>query len=237
MTDATPSKLLLMLVAREGCSAALRKGLSLQAPTWFDAHGSSIQSLTGLSALEEDPFATQSPPRGLFDITLEPRVKEGSPNILSETCATLVGSLRSWIEPSQSIALVGSEKVFLDGGPMPVRYQYLMRRRAETTHDRYIAYYRDHHSQFGIRTPGINGYVQVYVDEGASQSAARSAGLGTWHVDSVSELHMESVQQFLSGVMADPALGQAATADEERFVDRANSVMFTSKVLFRLGNE
>jgi len=237
MTDATPSKLLLMLVAREGCSAALRKGLSLQAPTWFETHGSSIRSLTGLSALDDDPFATQSPPRGLFDVTLELRMRAASANTLGEACATLVDSLRSWLDPTDSIALVGSEKVFLDGGPMPVRYQYLMRRRADTTHDRYIAYYRDHHSQFGIRTPGIQGYTQVYVDERASHAAAHNAGFGTWHVDSVSELHMESVQQFLRGVMADPALGQAATADEERFVDRANSVMFTSKVLFRLGNE
>ena len=50
--------------------------------------------------------------------------------------------------------------------------------------------------------------------------------------DSVSELHLASVEKFMTG-LASSNPGDDAGEDEERFVDRRNSVMFTSDVLWR----
>jgi hypothetical protein len=43
----------------------------------------------------------------------------------------------------------------------------------------------------------------------------------------VSELHLESLAAFLTALV-DPSLGEEAAADEARFVDRDNSVSFTT---------
>ena len=100
-----------------------------------------------------------------------------------------------------------------------------MRRRAHTTRAAYLDYYFNHHARFGFATPNISGYTQLHVDPDASAAAARRVGVGSTVVDSVSELHMESLPAFFEGV-ADGRLGAEAMADEERFVDRANSVSF-----------
>ena len=48
-----------------------------------------------------------------------------------------------------------------------------------------------------------------------------------WNFDSVSELQLESVEAFLAAV-ADSPTPREAMADEARFVDRKNSLAFTS---------
>ena len=110
-----------------------------------------------------------------------------------------------------------------------MRYQYLMRRNASFDHDAYLERYREVHSRFGIETPGILGYVQFHVDPGASQRAAHRAGVGVWAADSVSELHLESHDAFIGQVSKWPG-GREAIADEEVFVDRANSFDVCSAV-------
>ena len=114
-------------------------------------------------------------------------------------------------------------------GQTPIRYQYLMRRNASFSHQSYLKRYRDVHSRFGIETPGISGYTQFHVDPEASRRVAGSAGFGVWAVDSVSELHLESVETFLAEV-SQSAIGAEAMADEEVFVDRANSYDFVSRI-------
>jgi hypothetical protein len=104
-----------------------------------------------------------------------------------------------------------------------VRYQYVMR-RIGTTHDQYRP----------LRQPACpirrhrraSGYA---VHRRAPASAARPQQLA-WRVDSVSELPA-SVETFSTTRHVKPADG--AGEDEERFVDRRNSVMFTSAVLWR----
>jgi len=49
--------------------------------------------------------------------------------------------------------------------------------------------------------------------------------VGPMAVDSVSELHLDSLATFFAGI-GDGRLGAEAAADETRFVDRDNSVSF-----------
>jgi hypothetical protein len=78
-------------------------------------------------------------------------------------------------------------------------------------------------------TPGIEGYVQLHVDLERSRSAAALAGCGTWGVDSISELYMESLETFLAAI-GDLTNDGGAREDEEIFVDKSRSIDFTSRV-------
>jgi hypothetical protein len=129
-------------------------------------------------------------------------------------------------------ALVGTEHVLLAPPSTPVRYQYCMRRRADLSRDAYLDYYVHQHAQFGL-LPGVDGYVQLHVDQEASRSAAAAAGFGTWSFDSVSELHMSALDSFLAALAEQPDLAAAAVADSTNFVDVPNSVSFASSVLWR----
>ena len=127
----------------------------------------------------------------------------------------------------------GEDHVVIACDPTPVRYQYLMRRKIHTAHEAYLEHYVNNHAKFGLRTPGIEGYVQFHIDADSSRALATIAGLGLWSADSVSELHVASVDTMLEGFASSPTLGDEAGIDEDRFVDRANSVMFTSDVVHR----
>ena len=137
--------------------------------------------------------------------------------------------LEDLVHVDLSSLLVGEDVVFIACRKTPIRYQYLMRRNASFSHESYLKRYRDVLSRFGIETPGISGYTQFHVDPEASRRAAASAGLGVWAVDSVSELHLESVETFLAEV-SQSSIGVEALADEEVFVDRANSYDFVSHI-------
>jgi hypothetical protein len=141
-------------------------------------------------------------------------------------------SLGPLIDPARSMAIVGADRVFIEPPePTPVRYQFLMHRRSDFTHDDYLARYESIHSEFGIRTPNLDGYVQLHVDLDASRELGASTGLMAEPCDSMSELHLRSVEHFLEGITAHPEVGQEAMEDEERFVDRARSFGFAHRVV------
>jgi EthD domain len=169
-----------------------------------------------------DPFGAKTPWCG----TLELR---GSEAKLLARAAGLSARFAGLVDAAASTALVGHEHVFIASERAPVRYQYLMRRRADFSHEAYLARNRDVHAQFGLRTPGILGYVQLHVDPAASRRAADASGFGVCDVDSVSELHLASLGEFLRAVSTS-SIGAEAVADEERFVDRARSFDFCSHV-------
>ena len=68
--------------------------------------------------------------------------------------------------------------------------------------------------------------MQFHIDADASRAAAQRLGVGTCTADSVSELYFaEGLDEFYAGI-GDGSLAVEAGTDEERFVDRANSVSF-----------
>jgi len=191
----------------------------------LSAHGVGTASL---QRVLRDPFGPKTPWHG----TLELRGDEDALLALAAGLAARFGPL---VDAAASTALLGHEHVFIASARAPVRYQYLMRRRADFSHEAYLARYRDVHAQFGLRTPGILGYVQLHVDPAAAQRAAAASGFAVCDVDSVSELHLASLGEFLRAVSASP-IGAEAVADEERFVDRARSSDFCSHVTWHERN-
>lgn len=189
------------------------------------AHAPGGTEVILLSRLPDDPFGTAT----RLQFTLDVRVAGGTAAPVLDALDGLADRLGDSIHPDLSTALVGEEHAFIEPGEAPVRYQYLMRRDANFTHDEYVERYRTIHSQFGLKTPGIRGYVQFYVDLARSKEAAGRVGFGTWGVDSISELHLDSLEEFLAAV-SKSAVGVEAVADEEKFLDRENSFDFCSRV-------
>lgn len=179
----------------------------------------------GLDRLERDAFGKHTPFRAGIELT--------SPDAGADALTELLGELGERLDevahPDASTLLVGDDVVFVEPQRTPVRYQYLMRRNAAHSHESYLDYYRTKHSRFGIETPGRPGYVQLHVDRDASRRAAARAGLGIWGFDSVSELHLESLEGFLNA-LATSGFGTEPIADEEIFVDRARSLDLCSAV-------
>lgn len=167
---------------------------------------------------KDDPFGKSTP----FWAAIELRGIAASAASLSAQLEGLGPRLEDVAHLDLSSLLVGEDVVIVASARTRFRYQYLMRRNTSFSHESYLKRYRDVHAQFGIETPGISGYVQFHVDSEESQRVARSVGMGVWAVDSVSELHLESIEFFLHEI-SKSSIGPAAIADEEIFVDRANS--------------
>ena len=215
----------LMLAARGGCRselAAAAAEVAADAAQSLDEEGRVIL----LTQLDDDPFPAANPLCRPFDAVVE---LQAPASVGVERLTVVVdgagGRLHDVIHADLSGVFVGAPQMIIDCEPTPLRYLYLMRRKAHTSRASYLDYYFHQHSRFGPATPNIAGYTQFHIDPAASAAVAAQVGLGTTVPDSVSELHLESLEAFLEGI-GDGRLGAEAAADEETFVDRANSVSF-----------
>lgn len=223
-------KLLLLFAARGGVDEAFEAALRAEAQRIAAARPAARVTL--LRQLADDAFARATPSMRPYEGTLEVVAEDADAAALAALAARAGERLEAVLHADLSAALVGRERVVIPSAPTPVRYQYLMRRKAGTTQASYLDYYFGQHARFGRLTPGIDGYAQLHVDLEASRAAARAAGFASWAWDSVAQLHLQSLPHFLEAI-AGLRLGEEAAADEETFVDRRNSVSFTSAVLWR----
>ncbi len=181
--------------------------------------------VTFLSRLRDDPFGKST----RLQFTLDIRVPGDTETAAVDYLDGLAARLGDSIHPDLSTALVGEDHVFIEPKDAPLRFQALLRRNARFTHEAFLERYRSIHSHFGLNTPGIRGYVQFHVNPTRSKEAAARIGFGVWGVDSISELHLGSLEEFLGAVSNSP-VPKEAMADEENFVDRENSLHFCSKI-------
>jgi hypothetical protein len=222
-------KLLMHIVVRGGAEAAFSEQFDCEVERMRRQAASPVHAVNAMRRVANDPFGPRTPYSG----TIEVRGDQSANGML----ALIKGfgkRFQRTVHVDLCTALVGEEHIFIPSELAPIRYQYLMRRNAGFTHDAYLRRYREVHSQFGLRTPGIRGYVQFHIDPVASKKAARAAGVGIWVVDSVSELHLDSVEGFLKEV-SQVSIGAEAIADEDKFVDRLNSLDFCSLVSWQGG--
>jgi hypothetical protein len=218
-------KLLAHLAPRAGAERDARARLA-EIGRELAARAPAPASVATMWRVARDPFGPATPFAGALEVRGPDDLAAPALVALADGLAARFGDA---VHADLSTALVGTEHVFVAGGTAPVRFQYLMRRRQGFTHASYLRRYREIHSKFGLATPAIRGYVQLHVDPAATREAARAAGFGGWEVDSVSELHMDSLERFLAEI-AQSTIGADATADEELFVDRARSHAFVSDV-------
>jgi len=223
--DLSTLRLQTLLAARGGCRGALADSVTGIAAEAARRLGRDVRAIV-LTELDEDPFPRANPLCRPYDAVLE---LQADASVGADALLAALGGIGSrlseLIHVDLSGALLGAPQEIISCEPTPLRYLYLMRRRAHTTREAYLDYYFHRHSRFGFATPNVAGYTQFHVDPRASALAAARLGLGSTLVDSVSELHLDSLEAFLAGIH-DGRLGIEAVADEERFVDRENSVSF-----------
>jgi hypothetical protein len=201
------------------------------APELLNALGSANASVTVLSSLAVDPFRLLNRTPG-YQITVELRTDAG-PDALSAAARSVVGQMPENVDPSKHCAIVvGHDYTFRRCTPQPLRFQYLMHRREDFTHDAYSKRYAEVHSEFGLKTRGTEGYVQCHMDPEASKELAEATGCGRYDFDSVAQLDLKSLSRFALVAPYNATLG--GIEDEKHFINRAASYMFVSKVVTRL---
>ncbi|MEE3328790.1 MAG: EthD domain-containing protein [Myxococcota bacterium] len=214
----------------------LNTALADLAGEWFAKLEGNSLSVAVFRACEEDPFRMTGAgqPARAFDASVGIQMEAGDAFAQFETqVAGLASKLKALVYADLSAVQLGSNRVFIESPPTPVRYQYCMRRRTDLTPEEYFQHYEEVHSQFGLKTQGIRGYTQLHLDAEFTKRGCESAGFGLWQYSSVSILQLDSVSEFLASGQANAETGFAE--DEEKFVDRANSIMWTSDETFRLG--
>ena len=229
------SLLLLHFRARPGRSAELVGRLSELAREWCAGLQGEPISATVMSAQQEDLFrmAGDGGPVQGFDASLELELHAPDADTHFQGWSREVGSrLDSLVQPELSVAQVGAKKVFRTGEPTSIRYQYCMKRRDDFTAEAYLRYYAEEHSRFGLSMEGIQGYTQIHLDPDATARAIRLSGFSFRHFSSVSVLHLASVDALLEAGRSNGDMGFAE--DEEKFVDRAQSIMWISDEVFRI---
>jgi hypothetical protein len=137
------------------------------------------------------------------------------------------------VDRSQSHLVLGYARAFQESGAKPVRYHYLMYRRADFSRADYLDYYVHRHSRFGLASP-LADYYQNYLDEDGGQALAQQFGLNCLAADSISELRFASVEDYLySDIVRE--IGPQASADEELFVNRPRCQSFSMDVVLDTG--
>jgi len=226
------AKALLFLRAADNTLAQLQEVMesSLRA-AFADAPHVTIQLMR---APQTDYFHDPASPLQRPDLTLEIVSAAGKPlGTLHEALSAVLAGLP--IDPASEVYVM-HERPFIPCEPQAFYYHYLMVRRADFSSADYSDYYSRFHSQMGMHTREIAGYSQNDIDGPASTGLAELLGLSTrGEVTSISELKMPSPEAFV-GNPDTMAVAEPAAIDEERFVDRARSVSFSSQVILRLGD-
>jgi hypothetical protein len=233
--DVRTRRLQVLLAARGGCRQELAGRMEAEASKTSGQFGHPGR-VTLLVQVDDDPFPRANPLLRPYDAVLEVEsTGEAGVQSFSDAVDGIGERLADVVHGDLSAVLIGAPQVIIPCEPTPVRYLYLMRRKAGTTREAYIDHYFHNHSGFGFRTPAIAGYTQFHVDLAESAVLSHRLGFGVWAFDSVSELYMDSLEDFLARIAEDERLGVEATADEVRFVDRDNSVSFTTRTSFAAG--
>lgn len=231
-SDAVPDdstvRVQVALAARGGCRGEVVDAAMVAARRLADSLADRARVMV-LAQIEDDPFPATNPLCRPFDVVLEVQADSSvGVGTLVRPMSGLGDELVEIVHRDLCAVAAGSVQSLIACEPTPLRYLYVMRRRAHTTHDEYIDYYFHRHSRFGPATPNIEGYTQFHIDAATSSLAASVVGLPVSEADSVSELLMESLEAFFAGI-GDGRLGGEAAADEAKFVDRDNSVSFCTR--------
>ena len=156
-------------------------------------------------------------PVGLAQEGQQPELHEALSSVLDLT------------DREHSHVVLGYHRTFQESGPKPVRYHYLMYRRADYSRADYLDYYVHSHCQFGLATP-LADYYQNYLDQEGGRELAELLGINAMAADNISELRFDNVEDYLFSD-AIRQIAPAAEADEKLFVNRAICQSFTMDVL------
>ena len=147
------NRLLAFFSVRDGRSENVAEEVTLEAQRLASA-GQGVEA-TVLVAETQDPVTSLYRMRG-YEVVLALRAPSAT---AASGMASAVGELASRVDAAihrdLSAALVAEENRVVPEVSPGSRYMALMRRKAGTTHEEYVDYYRTKHARFGILCPGI----------------------------------------------------------------------------------
>jgi hypothetical protein len=224
------AKMVLYCHAKNGqVDALIHAARDLATDPLFDEHGIQLAVMTPCSA---DLLAV--PPDSTFlaclDLVIELVLPYGyifaamQDRLLAAAAPVMV-----LVDGKQSHLVLGYHRTFQESGSKPVRYHYLMYRKAGYSRADYLDYYIHSHYQFGLATP-LADYYQNYLDQPGGREWAERIGVQPLDADNISELRFNDVAAYLSSD-AIRDVGPAAAADEKLFVNRRRCQSFTMDVV------
>jgi hypothetical protein len=225
------SKALLFLIAAEGKRDALQSAIT----AGVEQHLGDQPNITVqlMREPEMDFFYNPEAPYPRPHLVLEVITAPGKP--MSSVHGALQQIMAAAPVDNASFLLLMQERKYIPGPPEPIYYHYLMVKREGFATSDYIDYYSNFHSRMGLNTPGLGAYSQNYVDQAGSEELGQLLGLESKAISSISEMKIPDVIAFVSSPELVELAGPAGL-DEERFVDRENSVSFMSEVIFSIGD-
>jgi hypothetical protein len=229
---ATEHKVLVLLTAARGRKPRLIEECQQVASRMLRPLGSCRGQIAVMARVDIDPFRLASKAPG-YDVTLELRTEAETSAIV----AVLEGIARDLpsAQPERSTVLVGTALWFIPCAPRPVRFQYLMRRRPDLSHEAYLKHYAEIHSAFGFKVRAVDGYDQLHVGPIDSAQAVTASGFGACDFDGVSQLHLPSLARFVLASPINAASG--SLEDQRRFVALERSAMFSSRIVSQFATE
>lgn len=228
---AVENKALLLLTAKPSMKRQLIEESTQLATVLLGRIPSGNNNVNVMARIARDPFALTSKLPGP-DVTIELRADAEMAAFAHAVTGAGDALPSASADPPGTVVLVGSDYLFRPCPSQAIRFQYLMRRRPDLTVEAFARHYGQIHSEFGYKTLGVKGYAQLHVEPLASAEAVRSSGLGTCTFDGVSQLYMPGLTKFLLASPINAARGMIK--DENRFVDRDNSIMFASRLVTSL---
>jgi hypothetical protein len=224
------AKMVLYCHAKNGqVDALIHAARDLATDPLFDEHGIQLAVMTPCSA---DLLAV--PPNSTFlacvDVVIELVLPYGDIfSAIQDRLLAAAAPVMALVDGKHSHLVLAYHRTFQESGSKPVRYHYLMYRKAGYSRADYLDYYINSHYQFGLATP-LADYYQNYLDQPGGREWAERIGVQPLDADNISELRFNDVAAYLSSD-AIRDVGPAAAADEELFVNRRRCQSFTMDVV------
>ena len=174
----------------------------------------------------------------LFGVACE--LRHVDPGAAITAFTGVAARLRGLVDTDRSAVLAGVDHELLaapdtDPGAPPAVLIYAMRRLPRLSHEDFTGYWLGTHADFGRVALARHGYRQVHADADRSAAVAAAAGVAIADFDGcvVSAARSWAVKDADQQTPEKRAVGAAALADEDNFIDHTRSMTMRYEALLR----
>lgn len=157
----------------------------------------------------------------VFDASLALAAGEGSLDQLITGLAAAAQRLSDIINPRQSAAVAGEERVIVPGDE-PLVHLFALRRLPSVSNAEFHDHWFTIHSGLGHTIPGIGAYNQFHCDPAASARATAAAGVALSDYDGVAETFCRDLDAF-NTIMTSAEVADEGISDQREFIDAPRS--------------
>jgi hypothetical protein len=157
----------------------------------------------------------------VFDASLALAAGQGSLGRLITGLAAAAQQFSDVMDPRQSAAMAGQERVIVPGDE-PLVHLFALRRLPSVSNAEFHDHWFTIHSGLGHTIPGIGAYNQFHCDPAASARAAAAAGVALSDYDGVAETFCRDLDAF-NTIMTSAEVADEGISDQREFIDASRS--------------